>query len=69
MEIGYSVTTILNNIIKQAQEIVSEAQWLDYYCKQQNEQQLLNIQDCVANLEMNMRAIKENLENLQGEDM
>ena len=69
MKIGYSVSTLLNNIIKQAQEMASEAKWLEHYCKTQNEQQLLDIQDCVANLEMSMQAIKENLDDLQGEEM
>lgn len=70
MEIGYSVPTLLGNIIKQAQDIVSEARWMEYYCcAQQNTDQIGAIEDTVFCIEQALIAIKENIEHLKGEEM
>lgn len=70
MQIGYSVPTILSNIIKQAQDIVSEARWMEFYARgQQNEDQIGAIEDTVFCIEQALIAIKENIEYLKGEEM
>ena len=70
MEIGYSVPTLLNAIIKQAQDIVSEARWMEFYAHcQQNENQIGAIEDTVLCIEHALFAIKENIEHLKGEEM
>ena len=70
MQIGYSVSTLLASIIKQAQEITSEAQWMKYYaCIPTNKDQVADIEDTVFCIEQALVAIKENLEYLKGEEM
>ena len=70
MEIGYSVPTLLNCIIKQAQEIASEARWAEYYARcQPNAEQIADIENCVLNIEQALENIKENLQYLESEDM
>ena len=70
MQIGYSVSTLLANIIKQAQAITSEAQWMKYYaCLQENKDQIADIEDTVFCIEQALVAIKENIEYLKGEEM
>ena len=70
MQIGYSVSTLLANIIKQAQEISSEARWMEYYCHaKQDENQIGAIEDTVFCIEQALVAIKENLEHLKGDEM
>ena len=70
MEIGYSVPTLLGSIIKQAQDIASEARWMEYYCHaQQNTDQIGAIEDTVFCIEQALVAIKENITNLKSEDL
>ena len=70
MEIGYSVPTLLNDIIKQAQEIASEARRVEYYSHcQQNAEQIADIENCVLNIEQALENIKENLQYLKDEEM
>jgi hypothetical protein len=70
MEIGYSVPTLLGGIIKQAQDIASEARWMEYYAHaQQNEDQIGAIEDTVFCIEQALIAIKENIEHLKGKPM
>ncbi len=70
MEIGYSVPTLLGNIIKQAQDIASEARWMEYYAHcQQNEDQIGAIEDTIFCIENALTAIKENIEHLKGDEM
>lgn len=70
MEIGYSASTLLAGIIKQAQDIASEARWMECYCHaQQNTDQIGAIEDTVFCIEQALVAIKENIENLKGEEL
>ena len=70
MEIYYSVPTLLNGIIKQAQEIASEARWVEHYAHcQQNAEQIEDIKNCVLNIEQALESIKENLQYLESEEM
>lgn len=66
MQIGYSEQTLLLNIIKQAQEIMSESRWIEYYSHCAVNNTTINcVADCVCNIEDCLKAIKENLENLR----
>lgn len=67
MQIGYSEETLLLGIIHQAQEIVSEGRWLEYYAHTPADIEC--VEDCVHNIEDCLKAIKENLENLKGESL
>jgi hypothetical protein len=70
MEIGYSVPTLLGAIIKQAQDIASEARWMEFYAHgQQNADQIGAIEDTVFCIEQALIAVKENIEHLKGEEM
>ncbi len=70
MIIASSVSTLLNDIIKQAQNIASEARWMEYYCHaQQNEDQIGAIEDVVFCIEESLKAIKESIEDLKGEEL
>ena len=70
MEIGYSVPTLLGGIIKQAQDIASEARWMEFYChSKQDENQIGAIEDTVFCIEQALVAIKENIEHLKSEEM
>ena len=70
MIIASSVPTILHDIIKQAQNIASEARWMEYYCHaQQNEDQIGAIEDTVFCIEESIKAIKASLEDLKGEEI
>lgn len=70
MEIGYSVPTLLGGIIKQAQEIASEARWMEFYCHSiPSEDQIGAIEDTVFCIEQALVAIKENIEHLKGEEL
>jgi hypothetical protein len=70
MLIGYSVPTILLEIIKQAQNIGSEARWMEHYAHcQQNEDQIGAIEDTVFCIEESIRAIKASIEDLKGEEL
>ena len=70
MEIGYSVPTILNEIVKQSQSIASEARWMEHYAHcQQNANQVADIENCVYEIEQHIYVIKVFLENLKSEDM
>ena len=70
MQLGYSVPTLLNEIIKQSQSIASEARWVEHYahCKQ-NADQVADIENCVYEIEQHIYVIKTFLENLKSEDM
>ena len=69
MQIGYSDSTLLLGIIRQAQEIVSEARWLEYYGHSVNPPNIEFAEDCVHNIEDCLKVIKENLDNLKGENL
>ena len=67
MQIGYSEETLMLGIIRQAQDIMSESRWLEYYAHTPAE--VGCVEDCVRNIEDCLKAIKENLENLKGESL
>lgn len=68
MKIGYSEPTLLAGIIKQAQDIASEARWLEYYSHCAVSDTTVGcLEDCVRNIEDSLVAIKENIEHLKGE--
>ena len=70
MEIGYSVPTLLNGIIKQAQDIASEARWMEFYCHSTpDENQIGAIEDTIDCIENALIEIKRNIEILKSEDM
>lgn len=70
MLIGYSVPTILLEIIKQAQNIGSEARWMEHYCHaKQDENQIGAIEDTVFCIEESIKAIKASIEDLKGEEL
>lgn len=70
MEIGYSVPTLLAGIIKQAQDIVSEARWMEYYSHCAVNDTTVNcLEDCVRNIADSCTAILENIEHLKGEEL
>ena len=70
MEIGYSVPTILNGIIKQAQDITSEARWMEFYCHSvHDENQIGAIKDTIDCIEAALLVVKLNIELLESEDM
>ena len=71
MKIGYSVQTLLNEIIKQAQNINLEARCIEHYasCEPNNAEQIKNIEECVFEIEQYAYVIKVYLENLKGKDM
>lgn len=57
MEIGYSESTILLEIIRQAQQIASEARWLEHYAHTPAEIEC--VEDCVHCIEDSLKAINE----------
>ena len=70
MIIASSVPTILHDIIKNAQNIASEARWMEYYAHcQQNEDQIGAIEDTVFCIEESIKAIKASIEDLKGEEV
>lgn len=70
MIIASSVPTILNDIIKHAQNIASEARWTEFYARcQQNEDQIGAIEDTVFCIEESIKAIKANIEDLKGDEV
>ena len=70
MIIASSVPTLLADIIRQAQNIVSEARWMEYYCHaKQDENQIGAIEDTVFCIEESIKAIKSSLEDLKGEEI
>ena len=70
MIIASSVPTLLADIIKQAQDIASEARWMEYYCHaQQNEDQIGAIEDTVFCIEQSLISIKQSIEDLKGEEI
>ena len=70
MEIGYSVPTLLAGIIKQAQDIASEARWMEFYAHgPQNDDQIGAIEDTVFCIEQALVAIKANIADLKSEDL
>ena len=70
MIIASSVPTLLNDIIKQAQNIASEARWMEYYCHaQQNDDQIGAIEDTVFCIGESLKAIKQSIEDLKGDEV
>ena len=70
MIIASSVPTILHDIIKHAQNIASEARWMEHYAHcQQNEDQIGAIEDTVFCIEESIKAIKVSIEDLKGEEV
>ena len=71
MEIGYSVQTLLNETIKQAQNIGLEAKCIEHYasCEPHNAEQIKHIADCVFEIEQYAYIIKVYLENLKSEEI
>lgn len=66
MFIGYSESTLWQNIAKQQESICDEADWLNHYAATQ---ELDCVEDCVRNIMDSCKAIMENIENLRGEKM
>lgn len=66
MFIGYSESTLWQNIAKQQDSIRDEADWLKLYI---STQELDCVEDCVRNIMDSCKAIMENIENLRGEKM
>ncbi len=66
MQIGYSEDTLLLNIIRQAQEIASEARWMEYYGHNSDTE---CIEDCVRNIQDSLKAILEDIDYLKGESL
>ena len=70
MIIASSVPTILHGIIKNAQNIASEARWMEHYCHaQQNEDQIGAIEDTVFCIEESIKAIKASIEDLKSPEI
>jgi hypothetical protein len=70
MIIASSVPTILHDIIKHAQNIASEARWMEHYAHcQQNTEQIAMLEDTVFCVEESIKAIKASIEDLKGEEM
>ena len=67
MQIGYSEETLLLGIIRQAQEIVNEGRWMEYYAHTPSDIEC--VEDCIHNIEDCLKAIKENLGDLKGESL
>lgn len=58
--------TALNNIKKEANEIISEAEWMKLYCKDCNNIfQIDDIEDTVAMIEEVLERVKKNIEDLK----
>lgn len=66
MQIGYSESTLLLSIIRQAQEIASEARWIEYYGHNSETE---CIEDCVKNIRDSLEAILEDIDYLKGEPL
>ena len=66
MFIGYSESTLWQNIAKQMAEIQSEHYWLEYYTARKETDCM---EYCVRNIMDSCKAIMENIENLRGEEM
>ena len=70
MIIARSVPTILLDIIKNAQNIASEARWMEHYCHAKpDENQIGAIEDTVFCIEESIKAIKASIEDLKGEEV
>ncbi len=70
MIIAQSVPTLLGGIIKQAQDIVSEARWMEFYAHgPQTEDQIAMLEDTVFQIENALIAVKANIADLKGEDL
>ena len=70
MKIGYSVPTILCQIIRQSQDIASEARWIQFYAhSEQTATQIADIENSVAEIKNSLLAIECELHNLKGEDL
>lgn len=66
MIIAYSEKTLWSNIDKQQLAIIDEANWMNHYIATA---EIECVEDCVRNIEDSLKAIKENLELLKGEEM
>ena len=70
MIIASSVPTLLNEIIKQAKDIASEARWMEFYChSKQDENQIGAIEDTVFCIEQALVEVKRNLEDLKSPEI
>ena len=67
MEIGYSDSTLLLNIIRLAQGIADEARWMEYYAHTPAERECIS--DCAHNIAENLTLIKESLDYLNSKEM
>ena len=66
MIIAYSEKTLWSNIDKQHLAILDEVNWLNHYIATA---EIEYVGDCVRNIEDSLKAIKENLELLKGEEV
>lgn len=70
MIIAQSVFTLLSGIIKQAQDIASEARWMEFYAHgPQTQDQIEMIEDTVFQIENALVAIRANITDLKSEDL
>ena len=66
MQIGYSKQTLWNAIDKHWQAIEDELAWMNHYVAIG---EVLDVEDCVKNIQISLDAIKENVEHLKGESL
>lgn len=60
------MTTVLDNIKKEANEIINEAKWMKVYCKDSDDIfQIDDIEDTVAMIEEALERVKKNIEDLK----
>ena len=70
MIVASSVPTILLDIIKNAQNIASEARWMEHYCHaKQDENQIGAIEDTIFCIEESIKAIKASVEDLKSPEI
>ena len=66
MEISYSVPTLLVSIIKQAQDIGSEARWIEHYAHcEQNPDQIADIENCILEMKQSLYTMEQWVEELK----
>ena len=70
MKIGYSVPTILLEIIKKSKVLVNEARIIEYQCHcEQNQEQVEKLEDTLIVIEDCLEGIKEWIGYLKERDM
>ena len=67
MQIGYSPETLRSMMLKNAQDVESEAKWLIHYIHAPIEIEC--VEDCVRNIMDSCTALLEHIENFKGEEM